>query len=81
MSPNLFLCVGIILCEAATGQKPFADLHLTPVVLVMKIVMGLRPSFNGGVPKEYQSLAESCWHADPNLRPTFKSVLRLLQDM
>ena len=69
------------MCEAATGQKPFADLQLSAVVLVMRLVMGLRPSFNGGVPKEYQKVAESCWHADPNLRPTFQSVLAELSKM
>lgn len=72
---------GIIMCEAATGQKPFADMQLSAVVLVMKLVMGLRPSFNGGVPKEYQRVAEMCWHADPNLRPTFQSVLAELSKM
>ena len=77
-------CVGIIMCEAATGQKPFADLQLCqdrPVVLVMKLLMGLRPGFNGGVPKDYQKLAEKCWHPDPNLRPAFKSVCAELQNM
>ena len=69
------------MCEAATGQKPFADMQLSAVVLVMKLVMGLRPSFNGGVPKEYQRVAEMCWHADPNLRPTFQSVLAELSKM
>ena len=75
---------GIIMCEAATGQKPFADIQLCqdrPVVLVMKLLMGLRPGFNGGVPKEYQKLAERCWHPDPNLRPAFKSVCAELQNM
>jgi len=62
------------MCEAATGQKPFADLQLSAVVMVMKLLTGLRPSFNGGVPQEYQKVAEKCWHGDPNLRPAFKSV-------
>ena len=69
------------MCEAATGQIPFADIHLSPVVLVMKLMMGLRPSFNGGVPNEYQRLAEKCWHGDPNLRPTFQTILEELTKM
>lgn len=59
--------------EVATGQKPFADMGLSCVVLVSKLVTGLRPSFNG-VPQEYQKVAKMCWHEDPNLRPVFKLV-------
>ncbi len=69
------------MCEAATGQKPFADMQQPPVVLVMKLLMGARPSFNGGVPKAYQKVAERCWHGDPNLRPTFQCVMEALKKM
>ena len=70
---------GIIMCEAATGQKPFTDLCVNnPVCMVMKLVMGVRPSFNGGVPSAYRSVTEKCWAGDPDLRPSFPDVQKQL---
>ena len=72
---------GIIMSEVATGQKPFADMGLSCVVLVSKLVTGLRPSFDDRVPQEYQKVTKMCWHEDPNLRPVFKLVQTELSKM
>lgn len=69
--------------EVATGQKPFASelQQLSSVVLVMRLLMGLRPSFSSSVPPAYQKVAERCWHGNPSLRPMFSTVLSELREM
>lgn len=54
---------------------------LSCVVLVSKLVTGLRPSFDDRVPQEYQKVTKMCWHEDPNLRPVFKLVQTELSKM
>lgn len=74
---------GMVMWEVATGEAPFAaDLkQLSPVLLVMRLLMGQRPAFHPHHDPAYQQIAQSCWHGDPNLRPTFSTVLSELQEL
>lgn len=66
---------GMVMYECATSKKVFSDLSCTnPMTLVMRMMMGARPSFPEGVATNYRSLAEKCWTADPDFRPTAESV-------
>ena len=69
---------GIIMCEVATGSKPFSDLEDKPLLLAMKVLMGQRPTFTGGVSMDYQKIAEACWQCEPESRPSFETVKRNL---
>lgn len=67
--------MGMVMYECATSKKVFSDLSCTnPMTLVMRMMMGARPSFPEGVATNYRSLAEKCWTADPDFRPTAESV-------
>ena len=102
---------GIIMWAVATGEAPFAVDLKSPVLLVMRLLMGHRPVFSSHhdkvpshfsppllpppslplplspLPKKtrllqaYQKIAESCWHSDPNLRPTFSTILSELRQL
>eukprot|EP00775_Hariotina_reticulata_P011706 gene11706-11851_t len=71
---------GILLWELYTGQQAFQG---TPRVLLGHEVakMGLRPSFPGECPFDYQLLACRCWESDPAIRPSFQQILADLQRM
>ena len=44
----LCVCVGMVMWEVATGRAPFEEdkKQLSPVLLVMRLLMGYRPSFS-----------------------------------
>ena len=65
---------GILLCEVATGEKPYADAPC-PIFLTIKVIMGHRPTLACNVPSPYQKLAVECWNGDLNMRPTFRYAL------
>ena len=67
-------CPGILLCEVATGEKPYADAPC-PIFLTIKVIMGHRPTLACNVPSPYQKLAVECWNGDLNMRPTFRYAL------
>lgn len=67
--------------ECAVGEHVFADLQCNPIALVMRIMMGSRPSFPEGVAPAYGALAETCWTMDPDLRPTAELVATQLVTM
>lgn len=69
------------MCELTTRRRPYSDLQLGPVVFVMKVLMGVRPSFNNATSAEYRRLAEACWHCDASRRPSFNSVLTELSKL
>ncbi|GBG00256.1 hypothetical protein Rsub_12900 [Raphidocelis subcapitata] len=71
---------GITLWELYTGGHAFAD--VPRALLGHKVaVQGLRPRFPGYAPREYRQLAEACWTADPEKRPTFDEILEILTRM
>ena len=45
------------------------------------VLLGKRPEFPDWVPTGYVHLAWSCWDGDPNARPTFKEVLKILIEL
>src|SRR5689334_1751705 len=53
----------------ATGEPPFRDWSFDKC-LAIRVCEGLRPSMPDSAPEEYKKLAERCWDADPDKRPT-----------
>ena len=78
---------GIIMWEVATGLKPFSSelQQLSPAILVMSLLMGLRPSFPSSssscLALSYQKIAESSWHGNASLRPLFSILLARLRGL
>lgn len=56
----VYYCVliGMIMYEVATGRAPFEDdiKQLSPVLLVMRLLMGKRPTFSSHHNKVYTSI-------------------------
>lgn len=70
---------GMICFQLLTGKVPFEDSHLQGDKMSRNIRAGERPLFPFQTPKSVTNLAKRCWHADPNLRPSFPSICRILR--
>ncbi|KNA08819.1 hypothetical protein SOVF_159290 [Spinacia oleracea] len=70
---------GMICFELLTGKVPFEDSHLQGDKMSRNIRAGERPLFSHHCPKYATSLTKRCWHSDPDQRPTFSSICRILR--
>ncbi|KAL1220728.1 Light-sensor Protein kinase [Cardamine amara subsp. amara] len=70
---------GMVCFELLTGKVPFEDSHLQGDKMSRNIRAGERPLFPFHSPKFITNLTKRCWHADPNQRPTFLSISRILR--
>ncbi|KAJ8900584.1 hypothetical protein K2173_025361 [Erythroxylum novogranatense] len=70
---------GMICFELLTGKVPFEDSHLQGDKMSRNIRAGERPLFPFGSPKYITSLTKRCWQTDPNQRPSFSSICRMLR--
>lgn len=71
---------GIMMWEIFTCRKPYASFKLTKLAREV-VLRGLRPAFPPTAPPMYKRLAQSCWAATPEARPTFDTILRQLNVM
>jgi serine/threonine protein kinase len=71
---------GVILWELLTREHPFEDEH-NLLKLQAAIIAGRRPELPAWCPRAYRRLVESCWHQNPNVRPSFVAVLEELERM
>lgn len=72
---------GMICFEILTGKVPFEDAHLQGDVMSRNIKAGERPLFPFQLPKYLTTLMKKCWQADPNQRPSFSSICRILRSI
>ncbi|KAJ4831519.1 hypothetical protein Tsubulata_034038 [Turnera subulata] len=70
---------GMVFFEVLTGKTPFEDGHLQGDKMSRNIRTGERPLFPFSPPKYVTSLTRRCWHTDPNQRPSFSSICRILR--
>lgn len=70
---------GMICFELLTGKVPFEDGHLQGDKMSRNIRAGERPLFPFHSPKYLTNLTKKCWHDDPNQRPSFASICRILR--
>ncbi|PSS24202.1 Protein kinase [Actinidia chinensis var. chinensis] len=70
---------GMICFELLTGKVPFEDGHLQGDKMSRNIRTGERPLFSFSSPKYLTTLTKRCWHTDPNQRPSFPSICRILR--
>jgi serine/threonine protein kinase len=88
MAPEIFLSqpryggpvdvysFGIMLWELLTSGLPFDGVEVAQ--LPKRVVGGLRPEIPRDTPPELAALIASCWHEDPQKRPTFQQISQLL---
>ncbi|KAF5733105.1 mitogen-activated protein kinase kinase kinase 7-like [Tripterygium wilfordii] len=70
---------GMVCFELLTGKVPFEDSHLQGEKMSRNIRAGERPLFPFYSPKYVTNLTKKCWHSDPNQRPSFSSICRILR--
>ncbi|XP_061349803.1 uncharacterized protein LOC133295042 [Gastrolobium bilobum] len=70
---------GMVCFELLTGKVPFEDSHLQGEKMSRNIRAGERPLFPLNSPKYVINLTKKCWHTDPNQRPSFSSICRVLR--
>lgn len=70
---------GMVCFELLTGKVPFEDSHLQGDKMSRNIRAGERPLFPFQSPRYVTNLTKKCWHADPNQRPSFSSICRILR--
>lgn len=72
---------GILLYEFAYMKNAFSGLK--PLQISYKVQNGERPSFPFSIFRTnvYRSLIERCWSQKPEKRPTFKEIIKELQDI
>ncbi|KAL8062841.1 hypothetical protein ABFX02_02G173300 [Erythranthe guttata] len=70
---------GMICFEVLTGKVPFEDTHLQGEKMSRNIRAGERPLFPFHSPKYITNLTKKCWATDPNQRPGFSSICRILR--
>ncbi|KXZ50652.1 hypothetical protein GPECTOR_15g336 [Gonium pectorale] len=71
---------GIMLWQIITGGTPFAGMRYAEIVYKVAVA-GMRPEFPPHVPRRLVAIAEACWAADPNVRPTFEQLVTQLSEL
>ncbi|PKA66688.1 Light-sensor Protein kinase [Apostasia shenzhenica] len=69
----------MICFQLLTGKTPFEDIHLQGEKMSRNIKSGERPLFPISLPKYLINLIKRCWQSDPNQRPNFSSICRVLR--
>jgi len=73
---------GMILWELYHMELPFDEFDFKFMsTLEDNILSGLRPSIDQNCNRMYASLITKCWNSDPQQRPSFQSILKVLQDI
>ncbi|KAJ8439419.1 hypothetical protein Cgig2_001759 [Carnegiea gigantea] len=70
---------GILCFELLTGKVPFEDGHLQGDMMGRNIIAGERPLFPFVLPKCLATVIKRCWQTDPNQRPSFSSICRIIR--
>ncbi|GLT98987.1 hypothetical protein SLE2022_164580 [Rubroshorea leprosula] len=71
---------GVIMWEIATEKIPWDNLNSMQVIGAVGF-MNQRLEIPKEVDPRWASIIESCWHSDPQCRPTFQELLDKLRDL
>ncbi|GLC65750.1 hypothetical protein PLESTF_000336000 [Pleodorina starrii] len=72
---------GIVMWEIFTRKPPYAEFAPDFEDLPTRVVEGLRPRFPSHCPAPFRALAQACWCADPDQRPSAAAVVTCLQTL
>jgi len=70
---------GMVLWEIVTHEAPFANMH--PLQIVRSIDQGELPTIPNTCEENFTTLTRKCWSKDPQLRPDFVSICKLLRHL
>ncbi|CAA6670382.1 unnamed protein product [Spirodela intermedia] len=68
---------GIVLWELLTGMLPFQN--MTAVQVAFAVDKGFRPVIPPDCLPVLEEIMSRCWDANPDLRPPFTEVVRMLE--
>ncbi|XP_059287321.1 uncharacterized protein LOC132040683 [Lycium ferocissimum] len=71
---------GVILWELATEKIPWENLNSMQVIAAVGF-MNQRLDIPKDVHPQWASIIESCWHSEPNCRPSFQELVEQLNDL
>ncbi|KAL4125668.1 hypothetical protein PRIC2_009249 [Phytophthora ramorum] len=71
---------GILLYSTWSRSKPYGDQGMNPFQLMTAVVNGLRPVIPISCPPALAHLMRSCWHQNPDVRPSFPEISQILKD-
>ncbi|KAL3311153.1 hypothetical protein Ciccas_010269, partial [Cichlidogyrus casuarinus] len=71
---------GVLLWEIATyGKTPYPGVELCDVYPLLE--KGTRMDPPQGCPKDINDIMQKCWHWEPEMRPSFKTILKQLEQI
>lgn len=70
---------GIMLWEMISGGFPFQGMSQHDIILA--VVGGTRPTMPRFIPRDLWTLIQDCWHEDHFRRPSFTTVVGVLQGL
>lgn len=73
----------LIAYEIVTGSEPFSSQKgkkINAVNLFQRVMKGERPEFNEFVTEQMKNLISKCWSQNPEDRPSFDEIFKLLVD-
>lgn len=68
---------GIVLWELLTNRMPFEGMSNLQAAYAAAFKQE-RPSIPGDIPPDLAFIVQSCWVEDPNMRPSFSQIIRML---
>ncbi|XP_026665790.1 probable serine/threonine-protein kinase SIS8 isoform X2 [Phoenix dactylifera] len=71
---------GVILWELVTEKIPWENLNSVQVIGAVGF-MNQRLELPKDLDPQWVSIIESCWHSEPNLRPSFQELLERFKDL
>ncbi|XP_010451931.1 PREDICTED: serine/threonine-protein kinase HT1 isoform X3 [Camelina sativa] len=69
---------GIVLWELLTNRMPFEG--MSNLQAAYAAAFKERPGMPEGMPPSLAFIVQSCWAEDPNMRPSFSQIIRLLNE-
>ncbi|PKY54300.1 kinase-like protein [Rhizophagus irregularis] len=72
--------IAMIMWEISSGRPPFTNCEHN-YSLAMDIVNGMRPKIISGTPLKYKRLMEQCWDADPEKRPSIRTIGNMIKEI
>ncbi|KAG7027865.1 Serine/threonine-protein kinase HT1, partial [Cucurbita argyrosperma subsp. argyrosperma] len=70
---------GIVLWELLTNRMPFEGMSNLQAAYAAAFKQE-RPSIPGDIPPDLAFIVQSCWVEDPNMRPSFSQIIRMLNE-
>jgi serine/threonine protein kinase len=71
---------GIVLWEMLTGEEPFTDHDSYNAFVQAVCIEKERPPIPEDMHASLSNLLELCWHATPEMRPTFETIIGMLDE-